>query len=397
VTTAGGLSGIKVLDLSRVLAGPLCTMTLGDMGAEVIKVEPPQGDDTRAWAPPQAGGEAAYFLGVNRNKRSLRLDLSQPKGREILGRLIERADILVENYKPGTLQRWGFTKEWIEDHAPRLIHCTITGYGEVGPKSSLPGYDFVLQAEGGLMSITGPADGEPTKVGVAVVDIATGLYATIGILGALQTRQVSGRGQKVSTSLFETSLSLLANVASNYLVGGTKPGRYGNGHPNIVPYTTFATADGVLALAVGNDNQFSRFAQLAGHPEWATDPRFEKNASRVQNRGEIETLIAKALRERATSVWIELLRGAGIPCGAVNDAPAALEDPHTVAAGMVTSVAHPTVGELRMLRFPVTMSASPFAVNYPPPLLGEHSSEVLAEELGLNEAAIAELKKANII
>jgi formyl-CoA transferase len=397
MTTKRALAGVKVLDLTRVLAGPLCTMTLGDMGAEVIKVEPPQGDDTRAWGPPEAGGEAAYFLGVNRNKRSLRLDLSKPEARDILGQLIQRADVLVENYKLGTLDRWGFTSAWMEQHAPRTVHCTITGYGETGPKASLPGYDFVLQAEGGLMSITGAADGEPTKVGIAFVDITTGLYAVIGILGALQAREVSGRGQKVSVSLFETSLSLLANVASNYLVGGKEPRRYGNGHPNIVPYTTFATADGVIALAIGNDSQFARFAQLAGHSEWAADPRFAKNADRVRNREAIEAEVCAALLMRPTGIWIDSLRSAGIPCGAVNSVSAALNDPQAIARAMVISVQHPTAGALKMLGSPLKMSASPFAIDHPPPLLGQHSVELLKQELGLDDAAIERLERANII
>jgi crotonobetainyl-CoA:carnitine CoA-transferase CaiB-like acyl-CoA transferase len=393
MTDAGpaALAGLKVLDLTRVLAGPLCAMTLGDMGAEVIKVEPPAGDDTRAWGPPEAGGEAAYFLGVNRNKRSVRLDLSKPSAREVLGQLIGRADVLVENYKLGTLQRWGFGPDWMAAHAPRLIHCSITGYGETGPKAALPGYDFVLQAESGLMSITGEVDGEPVKYGVAIVDIATGLYATIAILGALNSRTETGRGQKVSVSLFETGLSLLANVASNHLVTGKDAGRFGNGHPNIVPYSTYPTADGSIVLAVGNDGQFARLSEVAGHPEWARDPRFAKNVDRVRNRAVFEPALAAALQSHDTAWWIDRLRAAGVPCGAVNGVAAALADPQTAARDMIMTMQHPTAGTLRMLGFPITMAATPLTAALPPPLLGQHTLEVLRGELGLDDAAVARL------
>jgi crotonobetainyl-CoA:carnitine CoA-transferase CaiB-like acyl-CoA transferase len=390
------LAGLKVLDLTRVLAGPLCAMTLGDMGAEVIKVEPPSGDDTRAWGPPEAGGEAAYFLGVNRNKRSVRLDLSKPSARDVLARLIRRADVLVENYKLGTLERWGFGPEWMDANAPRLIHCSITGYGESGPKAALPGYDFVLQAESGLMSITGPVDGEPTKYGVAIVDIATGLYAAIAILGALASRTATGRGQKVSLSLFETGLTLLANVASNHLVTGREAGRFGNGHPNIVPYSTYPTADGTLALAVGNDGQFARLAEVAGRPEWASEPRFARNADRVRNRHVVEPAVAAALAEHGTAWWIERLRAVGVPCGAVNGVAAAIADPQTGARDMVIEVPHPTAGLLRLLGFPIKMSATPLAANLPPPLLGQHTEAVL-RELGLDDRDLARLAEDGAI
>jgi crotonobetainyl-CoA:carnitine CoA-transferase CaiB-like acyl-CoA transferase len=395
MTTA--LAGLKVLDLTRVLAGPLCAMTLGDMGADVIKVEPPAGDDTRHWGPPHVGGEAAYYLGVNRNKRSLRLDMGKPAAREILGLLIRRSDVLIENYKRGTLEKWGFDAAWMAAHAPRLVHCSITGYGETGPKADLPGYDFVLQAESGLMHITGPVDGAPVKHGVAIVDIATGLYATIGILGALQARQVTGKGQKVGVSLLETGLSMLANVAANHLATGNEARRFGNGHPNIVPYTTFATADGTLALAVGNDAQFARFAEVAGHPGWARDPRFAKNADRVRHRAEIEALAAGAISRQPTDWWIERLRGTGVPCGAVNGVADALADAQARAREMVIEMAHPTAGALRTLGFPVKLAATPLAARQPPPLLGEHSAEVLADELGLPAHEIEKLKAEGVI
>ena len=394
---SSALAGMKVLDLTRVLAGPLCAMTLGDMGADVIKVEPPGGDDTRAWGPPHVGGEAAYYLGVNRNKRSLRLDLSKPQARDILGRLIRRADILVENYKLGTLDKWGFGDAWMAANAPRLVHCSITGYGETGPKAELPGYDFVLQAECGLMSICGPVDGEPAKHGVAIVDITTGLYATIAILGALNARNATGKGQKLAVSLYETGISMLANVAANHLATGNEARRFGNGHPNIVPYTTYPTADGMLALAVGNDGQFARMAEVAGHPEWAGDARFTRNADRVANRVAVDTMVGAALSQHPTAWWIEHLRAVGVPCGAVNTVSAALADPQTKASGMVMTMPHPTAGEVSVLGFPMKLAGTPLTATRPPPLLGEHSLDVLAHDLGLTAAEIDELKAAQAI
>jgi crotonobetainyl-CoA:carnitine CoA-transferase CaiB-like acyl-CoA transferase len=394
---AGALDGIRVLDLTRVLAGPLCAMTLGDMGADVIKVEPPQGDDTRAWGPPHVGGEAAYFLGFNRNKRSVRLDLSKPEARGVLGRLIVRSDILIENYKLGTLDRWGFGPAWIAAQAPRLVHCSITGYGETGPKAALPGYDFVLQAESGLMSICGPVDGAPMKHGVAIVDIMTGHNATIGILAALHARAATGKGQQVSVSLLETGLAALANVAANHLATGREAGRYGNGHPNIVPYTTYATADGELALAVGNDGQFRTFAEVAGRREWASDTRFARNADRVRNRAACDAAVADAMRGRSTAWWIERLRAAGVPCGSVNTVSQALADPQARARGMVMETMHPTAGSLKMLGSPIKLADTPTEAGRPPPLLGQHTEEVLTRELGLEAAEIDALKDVGAI
>jgi succinate--hydroxymethylglutarate CoA-transferase len=394
---AGALDGIKVLDLTRVLAGPLCAMTLGDMGADVIKVEPPNGDDTRAWGPPHVGGEAAYYLGVNRNKRSVRLDLTKPEAKALLGRMIARADILIENYKLGTLAKWGFGPEWVETHAPRLIHCSITGYGETGPKAPLPGYDFVLQAESGLMSICGAVDGGPMKHGVAIVDIMTGLNATIGILSALNARHTTGKGQKVSVSLLETGVAALANVAANHLATGKEAGRYGNGHPNIVPYTTYPSADGELALAVGNDGQFRAFAEVAGKPEWGKDPRFAKNADRVRNRIDCDAAVAEAVKLRPTQWWIDKLRAAGVPCGSVNKVSQALADPQSLARGMVMEMQHPTAGALKMLGFPIKLSETPAAATKAPPLLGQHTVEVLAGDVGLTAAEIEALRKAGAI
>ena len=266
----GPLAGTRVVDLTRILAGPLCTMMLGDMGAEVIKVEPPdKGDDTRGWGPPFVAGEAAYFLGVNRNKRSLTLNMAVPAGQKILAGLVEKADVLIDNFRIGTLEKWGFTDAWFAQHAPRLVRCSITGYGSTGPKAALPGYDFILQAESGLMSICGEPDGGPTKYGVAIVDVCTGMLASNSILAALNARHRTGKGQKVELSLYETSLAMLINVASNYLTAGRNAGRFGNGHPSIVPYTTYQAADAMIAIGIGNERQFGRIAEVLGHPEWA--------------------------------------------------------------------------------------------------------------------------------
>src|SRR5216684_8063239 len=286
--SAGALDGVCVVDLTRILAGPLCTMMLGDMGADVIKVEPPgSGDDTRGWGPPFAAGESAYFLGVNRNKRSLTLNLAAPAGQAVLKRMVEGADVLVDNFKHGTLAKWGFTDAWFDDHAPRLVRCQITGYGSSGPKASLPGYDFILQAESGLMSICGEPAGGPTKYGVAIVDVCTGMLACNAILAAINARHRTGKGQKVELSLYETSLAMLINVASSYLTAGRNAGRFGNGHPSIVPYTTYRAADAMMALAIGNERQFARTAEVLGHPEWASDERFASNRARVENRAVI--------------------------------------------------------------------------------------------------------------
>ena len=373
-------------------------MMLGDMGADVIKVEPVgAGDDTRGWGPPFAGGEAAYFLGVNRNKRSLTLDLDQPEGREILTALIGIADVLVENFKLGTLDRWGFGEAWLAERAPRLIRCSITGYGSTGPKAGQPGYDFILQAESGLMSICGEPGGSPTKYGVAIVDVCTGMLACSAILAAVQARHRTGRGQRVEVSLYETALAMLANVASSYLVAGTAGRRYGNGHPSIVPYTTYPTRDGMLAVAVGNDGQFVRFAAAVGHAEWARDERFARNRDRVVHRELLDGMIADVLRGDDAQAWITKLQAAGVPCGRINSVAEALDDPHTAARRMVETVEHPTVGALRLLGIPFGLNGTPAIVRRPPPTLGQHTDEILGEELGLSGRRIDELRARAVI
>src|SRR6266404_9408664 len=292
----GPLAGTRVVDLTRILAGPLCTMMLGDMGADIVKVEPPgSGDDTRGWGPPFAAGESAYFLGVNRNKRSLTLNMAAPAGQAVLQELVKRADVLVDNFKLGTLAKWGFGDAWFDQHAPRLVRCSITGYGSSGPKAALPGYDFILQAESGLMSICGEPDGPPMKYGVAIVDVCTGMLASTSILAALNARHRSGKGQKVELSLYETSLAMLVNVAASYLAAGRDAGRFGNGHPSIVPYTAYRAADAMIAIGVGNERQFARMAEVLGHPEWAKDARFASNRARVEHRAVVDDLINEAL------------------------------------------------------------------------------------------------------
>src|ERR1019366_7754281 len=307
-TPRGPLSGLRVLDLTRVLAGPFCTMILGDMGADIVKVEQPiRGDDTRSWGPPFLGPESAYFLAIYRNKRGITLDLKQPRGQEILRQLIRKSDVVIENFKPGTLEAWGCGREFMEKETPSVVHCTISGYGSVGPKGVLPGYDFLLQAESGLMSITGEVSGDPMKLGVAIVDLCTGLYASIAILGALHARNSGLPGQHVEVSWNTSRVALLPNAASNVLISGKPARRYGNGHPNIVPYRAFRCRQSDIALAVGNDMQFAQFAAAVGHPEWASDPRFTRNCDRVENRAVLNGMIETTLRSRNADEWIEVL------------------------------------------------------------------------------------------
>jgi crotonobetainyl-CoA:carnitine CoA-transferase CaiB-like acyl-CoA transferase len=392
------LAGLRVLDLTRVLAGPFCTMILGDMGADIVKVEQPvRGDDTRSWGPPFQGPESAYFLGVNRNKRGITLDLKQARGQDILRQLIRKSDVVIENFKPGTLDAWGCGCEFIEKEVPRVVHCSISGYGSVGPKRNLPGYDFLLQAESGLMSITGEQSGDPMKLGVAIVDLCTGLYAAIAILGAIQARNRGLPGQRVEVSLYTTSIALLANVASNVLISGKPAGRYGNGHPNIVPYRIFKCRSSDIALAVGNDMQFAQFASAVGHPEWASDPRFARNRDRVENRAVLEGLLETNFRTRDAEEWIQILLNAGIPCSRINTVQEALADPQTAATGMLIDIQHASAGIFRSLGIPMSFSETPLSVRYPPPALGEHTDSVLAELLGFQADDIQKLRDAAVV
>ena len=392
----GPLEGIRVLDLTRVLAGPLCTMTLGDMGADVVKVEQPgHGDDTRAWGPPFAGSLSAYYLALNRNKRSLSLDLKSEEGRELLGRLIHGADVVIDNFRLGTMAGWGFDDAWFDEHAPAAIRCSITGYGSTGPKAGKPGYDFILQAESGLMAITGESDGTAMKIGVAIVDICAGMMASIAILGALQARNTTGRGQVCEVTLHDTALLMLANVAANHLISDLEPGRYGNGHPNIVPYRTYPAADGDLAVAVGNDGQFAAFARALGRPEWSTDPRFARNQDRVRNRTEIDGQVIEIISKRTRADWIEVLDAAGVPAGPINLVSEALSTPQTIARDMVVEMEHPTIGLFRTLGLPIRFSDTPAGIRLPPPELGADNESVLTE-LGLGPEEIESLRTKGI-
>jgi len=393
----GALGGLKVLDLTRVLAGPLSAMFLGDLGAEVIKVERPgRGDDTRAWGPPFADGESAYYLNINRNKRSMTLNLAEERGREILGEMIAASDVVIENFKLGTMERWGYDDAWFTANAPAVIRCSISGYGSSGPRAGELGYDFIAQAESGLMAITGEVDGEPSKLGVAIVDFCVGLFATITILAAVEARHRTGLGQRTEVNLHDTGLQMLAAIASNHLISGEPVKRYGNGHPNIVPYRTFTAADGELAVGVGNDEQFLALSEILGHPGWATDPRFARNQDRVANRDELEGLIGEEIATRTRADWIEAMSAAGIPNGSVNTVAEALSSPHAMAREMVTSIDHPTIGSFRSLGLPMRLSENPTSIDRHPPLLGEHTDEML-QELGYDDAEIAELRAGEIV
>ena len=391
------LSDLRILDLSRILAGPYCTMMLGDLGAEVIKVEAPGGGDgTRQWGPPWAGDQSAYFLTANRNKRALVLDLKQEDGRAILRQLAARADVLVENFMPGTMAGFGLSYKMLAAANPGLIYCAISGYGQDGPRRDEPGYDFAIQAEGGLMSITGPAEGEPHKTGVAIVDITAGLFAAQAILAALHERGRSGIGQFIDIALLDSQLGWLANVAQNYLVSGETPGRYGNAHPNIVPYQSFATADSPLALAVGNDAQFARLCMAVGRPAWASDSRFQTNPGRVAHRAELIPLLEALFAARPVAEWLVLLRAVEIPCAPVNDIPAALAGRQVAARDMVQEVTHPTAGPLSLIGPVPKLSRTPAAIQRPPPLLGEHTEEILSE-LGYDAAAVQALRSKGVL
>ncbi|MDE2293824.1 MAG: CoA transferase [Gammaproteobacteria bacterium] len=402
------LSHLTVLDLSRVLAGPWASQILGDLGATVYKIERPgSGDDTRSWGPPflqdpaGARGDAAYYLCTNRNKRSITVDFTTPEGREIVQALATRADVVLENFKVGGLRAYGLDYETLRALNPRLIYCSITGFGQTGPYAARPGYDFLIQAMGGLMSITGAKDGDPgagpQKAGVALTDILTGLYATIGILAALAHRERTGEGQHIDVALLDVQVACLANQAMNYLVGGKPPVRMGNAHPNIVPYQDFPTADGHMIIAVGNDAQFARLAVEFGRPDWAADPRFATNAARVANR---ETLIA-AIREvsatRPTADWVLRLERAQVPCGPINTLDAVFADPQVRARELRLDLPHPVAGQVPQVASPLRLSATPVAYRNAPPPLGADTRAVLGEVLGLGAAEIDALAARKIV
>lgn len=394
----GALDGIRVLDLSRVLAGPYACMTLGDLGADVIKIEQPgEGDETRAWGPPWAGGESAYFLSANRNKQGITLNLKADGGKRLLLDLVGRSDILIENFKSGTLDRMGLGDEVLWQANPRLIHASITGFGPVGPYRDYPGYDFIIQAMAGIMSITGEPEGGPMKVGVAIVDITAGLFTVNAVLAALHARERSGRGQRIDVSLLESAMAWLANVGSNYLVSGEPPKRFGNAHPNIVPYQPFQAQDRPLAIAVANPRQVRRFFELAGRPELAEDPRFATNAARLTHRDELVATVQEIIAGRPADQWLTLLNDNGIPAGPINTVPEAFADPQVQALGVVHALPHPTAGEVKVVGPPFHFSETPAAPRSAPPLLGEHTAQVLRELCGLDDTAIAALQAEGAI
>ena len=407
MTDQGGpLDGIRVLDLSRVLAGPFCTQMLADLGAEVIKVERPGvGDETRTWGPPyvkDADGadtsESAYYLCANRNKRSVTIDFSRPRGVALVKRLLAHSDVLVENFKVGGLAKFGLGYEQLREEFPGLVYCSITGFGQTGPYAHRPGYDMMAQGMGGLISITGEPDRPPSKVPVAINDIVTGMYTAVALLSALRHRDATGEGQQVDVGLLDVQVSWLANVASNYLVGGKIPRRLGTAHPNSVPYQVFPTGDGFIIIAANNDGQFERFCHAAGTPKLLEDPDFASNAQRVRNRDRLIPLIEAVTRTRGTDAWMEALESAGVPCAPVNTIDRVFSDPQVEARGMRIRMPHPLAGEdVRLVGSPMRLSRTPVSYRRAPPTLGQHTGEVLAEMLGLSEAERDALHEEGVI
>ncbi|MEB1806700.1 MAG: CoA transferase [Bacillaceae bacterium] len=391
------LNGIKVLDLTRVLAGPYSTMILGDLGAEIIKVEAPGGsDDTRYWGPPFKGTESAYYLCANRNKRAITLNLKSEEGIEVLRKLIKRSDVVIENFKSGTMEKWGLSYDEMKTINKEIIHCSITGFGQDGPYKNLPGYDFIIQAMSGLMSITGSDQSGPMKVGVAISDIVTGLYANIGILAALQERTRSGEGQSIDISLFDSQISALANVASNYLISGNIPGLLGNQHPNIVPYQSFPTLDGEMVVAVGNDGQFKKLCILLELETLLTDAKFKTNSKRLENREELVKILTKRMKTRTSNEWLLLLNESGIPAGPIQNMEQVFNDPQVRERNMIVEMEHPTAGNVHLVGSPLKLSRTPVEIRSHPPVSGEHTDEVLAE-IGYSSDRILGLKENNFI
>ncbi|MEQ1580347.1 MAG: CaiB/BaiF CoA-transferase family protein [Steroidobacteraceae bacterium] len=406
---AGALAGLRVLDLSRVLAGPWCSQMLADLGADVVKVERPlTGDETRAWGPPwlkhddgTTSGESAYFLGTNRNKRSLTVDLAHPEGQRLIRTLATQADVVLENFKTGGLKQYGLDYATLAALNPRLIYCSITGFGQTGPYAERLGYDFLVQGMGGLMSLTGVPDGQPgggpMKVGVALTDVMTGLHATIAVLAALQRRHVSCVGQHIDLALLDVQVAALANQAANFLVAGQVPKRMGNAHPSIVPYQDFPTADGYMIIAVGNDSQFTSLCGALGFPQWSGDERFATNPARVRHRDELIALIRAVTSTRTTAAWLERMEEAKVPCGPVNTLDQVFADPQVRARGLRIEMTHPAASAVPLVANPIRLSESPVSYRLPPPTLGQHTDEVLRDWLGLGASAIAELRQRQVI
>ncbi|MDW8468664.1 MAG: CaiB/BaiF CoA-transferase family protein [Burkholderiales bacterium] len=405
----GPLSHIRVLDLSRVLAGPWASQNLGDLGAEVIKIERPgSGDDTRSWGPPwlkDAAGndtaESAYYLSVNRNKKSVTVDLSKPEGQAIVRALAAKSDVLIENYKVGGLAKFGLDYESLRAVNPSLVYCSVTGFGQDGPYAPRPGYDFIFQGMGGLMSITGERDGEPgggpQKVGIAISDVLTGMYATVAILAALVHRERTGEGQYIDAALLDTIVAFCANQAVSYFVSGRVPIRWGNAHPQVVPYEVFPVADGHVILAVGNDAQFERFCKVAGRPELAEEPRFRTMSQRIVHRAELVPIIREIMRTRTKREWIEALEAANVPCGPINDMKEVFEDPQVRHRRLRVDMPHPSGAAAPLVASPLRLSKTPVEYRLPPPLLGEHTEDVLKRLLGKTDAEIAQLRRAGVV
>jgi formyl-CoA transferase len=399
------LQGIRVVDLTRALAGPYCTMMLGDLGADVIKVERPgRGDESRGWGPPFVGvpygpypGESAYFIICNRNKRSITVDLKSREGQQIVRRLAGRSDVFVENFRSGTLDSMGLGYEDLRAENPRLVVCSISGYGRTGPCADWPGYDFIIQAEGGMMGITGPEEGPPYRVGVPIVDITAGMFATSAILAALRGRDLTGAGQLVDVSLLDTQVALLANVAGNYLVGGAEPRRFGNAHPNIAPYEAFRARDRWFALAAANEGQWTALCEVIGRPDLSSDPRFETNVARLSNRAELCAVLNELFTHRDADEWLADLRRAGLACGPINTVADVFAHRQARPRSLAVEVQHPTAGPVRLTGFPYKLSDTPAEVRYPPPLLGEHTQEVLIDLLGYPAEEVAGLRQRQVV
>lgn len=392
------LEGLRVIDLTRVLAGPYCTMILGDLGADVIKVEAPdRGDDTRQWGPPfTETGESAYFLSANRNKRSMTLNLKSQEGLEILEELVRRGDVLVDNFKAGTLARFGLDDDRLHELRPDLVYCTVTGYGYSGPYRDRPGYDFIVQALGGFMSVTGPADGEPMRAGVAIADLAAGMFAANAILAALYGREQNGEGHRIDLSLLDSMVALMSYVASNYLVSGERPGRYGNGHPNIVPYQSFKAQDGYFAFAAGNDRQWARFCQAVDRPDWAENPQFKTNADRLEHREEVAAMLNELFATAEMSHWLELCEEIGLAAAPINALDQVFENPQVQARGLRTEADHPTEGSVPLVASPLNVLTASTEVRRAPPTLGQHTEELL-DWLGYGAEQRAALRQSGAI
>lgn len=405
----GPLNHLRILDLSRVLAGPWCGQNLADLGADVIKIERPgKGDDTREWGPPflkNAQGdnttEAAYYLAINRNKRSITLDISTPEGQSVIKKLVATSDVVIENYKVGQLKKYGLDYDSLKEIKKDLIYCSITGFGQTGPYAQRPGYDFIVQGMGGFMSVTGERDdlpgGGPQKAGVAITDIFTGMYATTSILAALAHRDKTGEGQSIDMALLDVQVAIMANMASNYLTTGVAPKRWGNAHPNVVPYQTFQTQDGWIIVATGNDSQYRKFVEAGGSPEMASDPRFLTNPLRIQNRDELIPMLREMTLKKSKQAWISLLEKVGVPCGPINDLSEVFENEQVIARNIKQTIHHPMGDMVNLVASPMRLSKTPATIRTPPPTLGQHTDEILEKELGIDSATIAQWRNQNII